>query len=116
MSPPPTVPEHLPAIAHGGDSFEGFPGDFGSSELRAAELELELEPEEQPETRKAEYLPVSGFPSVGLRGGFERRSSNSDMGVFLARRGDDDTPYDSVLKMDSTSCRLGYLLPHPHLG
>lgn len=78
MSPPPTVPEHLPAIAHG-DSFEGFPGDFGSSELRAAELELE--PEEQPETRKAEYLPVSGFPSVGLRGGFERRSSNSDMGV-----------------------------------
>ncbi|TFK79354.1 hypothetical protein K466DRAFT_606206 [Polyporus arcularius HHB13444] len=60
MSPPPTVPEHLPAIAHGGDSFEGFPGDFGSSELRAAELE----PEEQPETRKAEYLPVSGFPSV----------------------------------------------------
>ncbi|RDX45368.1 hypothetical protein OH76DRAFT_1408132, partial [Lentinus brumalis] len=74
MSPPPTVPEHLPAIAHG-DSFEGFPGGFGSSELRAAE------PEEQAETRKAEYLPVSGFPSVGLRGGFERRSSNNDMGV-----------------------------------
>ena len=84
MSPPPDVPEHLPAIAgNGADDFEGFPGDLGPSELLVTGSEEAVE-EERP--RKAEYLPVSGFPSVGLRG-IERK--NSDMGVFLARRGDE---------------------------
>ena len=38
------------------------------------------------EAKKNEYLPVSGFPSAGFR---RTDSRNSDMGVFLARRGDE---------------------------
>ncbi|RPD55640.1 hypothetical protein L226DRAFT_554064 [Lentinus tigrinus ALCF2SS1-7] len=86
MSPPPTVPEHLPAIAgSAADDFEGFPGDLGSSGL-VATGGAEHVHEEQQQPRKPEPLPVSGFPSVGLRGTGRR---NSDMGVFLARRGDE---------------------------
>ncbi len=78
----------------GGDDFEGFPGNFGSSDLRAVQAGGQMIDMHDPDTdvleheqpKKVDYLPVTGFPSAGLRG-IERR--NSDMGVFLARRGDE---------------------------
>ncbi|KAI9061569.1 hypothetical protein FKP32DRAFT_1604773 [Trametes sanguinea] len=89
--------------AHAQD-FEGFPGGFGEhapgaeqeQELRApvhgAFGEGEGEGEEDEERARKErarasaHLAVASFPSVGLRG---VQRTKSDMGVFLARRGDE---------------------------
>ena len=83
------MPAIAPASAGAGDDFEGFPGDLGGGALVDVHAHAGggdgLESEEG-QVKKAEYLPVTGFPSVGLRGIGGR---NSDMGVFLARRGDE---------------------------
>ncbi|EJF58160.1 hypothetical protein DICSQDRAFT_139644 [Dichomitus squalens LYAD-421 SS1] len=77
------------------DDFEGFPGDFGSSDLLVAGgalVEMHADPAEDDDgvvraaAKRSEYLPVAGFPSAGFR---RSDSRNSDMGVFLAHRGDE---------------------------
>ncbi|KAI0747231.1 hypothetical protein C8Q80DRAFT_1345432 [Daedaleopsis nitida] len=65
--------------------FRGLPGGFSSSEL-ASGVHAEEDAAAAEQRKRSEYLPVTGFPSVGFRGP-ERRGS--DMGVFLARRGDE---------------------------
>ena len=79
------------------DGFEGFPGELGHAhdqELQASvpasteevpREELEADVDTTPQ-RKSEPLSVASFPSVGLRG---VQRTKSDMGVFLARRGDE---------------------------
>ncbi|KAI0747229.1 hypothetical protein C8Q80DRAFT_1272005 [Daedaleopsis nitida] len=84
LSPPPSTTVFAPAIA-AADDFEGFPGAFSSSEL-ASGVHAEEDAAAAEQRKRSEYLPVTGFPSVGFRGP-ERRGS--DMGVFLARRGDE---------------------------
>ncbi|KAI0327640.1 hypothetical protein GY45DRAFT_1327417 [Cubamyces sp. BRFM 1775] len=81
------------------DGFEGFPGELGHTHTHDQELqasvpgypietapeELETDVDTTPQ-RKSEPLSVASFPSVGLRG---VQRTKSDMGVFLARRGDE---------------------------
>ncbi|KAH9948062.1 hypothetical protein B0H21DRAFT_292025 [Amylocystis lapponica] len=77
-SPPPDSVGFLePDIVFADDQFEGFPGGG----LEAAHAE-----EQELVAKVNEPGAEGGFPSAGLRG-FQRRKS--DMGVFLARRGDD---------------------------
>ncbi|CCM01341.1 uncharacterized protein FIBRA_03391 [Fibroporia radiculosa] len=69
-SPPANQTEFAP---HEESAFEGFPGgtlDLALSHAHAQEAKV----------------PEDGFPSVGLRG---VQRTKSDMGVFLARRGDE---------------------------
>ncbi|KAL1941798.1 hypothetical protein VTO73DRAFT_6798 [Trametes versicolor] len=61
------------------DEFEGIPGDFG-----VQELQMDAGAVEQKDD--GGHVPVASFPSVGLRG---IQRTKSDMGVFLARRGDE---------------------------
>ncbi|KAI0360299.1 hypothetical protein OH77DRAFT_1418175 [Trametes cingulata] len=62
------------------EDFEGFPGDLGVHELQGPEETGEAE------QRRKEHLSVASFPTLGLRG---VQRTKSDMGVFLARRGDE---------------------------
>ncbi|KAI0646690.1 hypothetical protein C8Q79DRAFT_685347 [Trametes meyenii] len=96
VSPPPSDAPALaprvfaPGHAHGRslsvvEDFEGFPGDFGGvQELQGG---APAYPNDGGDMKKDEgHLPVASFPSVGLRG---IQRTKSDMGVFLARRGDE---------------------------
>ncbi|OSD02582.1 hypothetical protein PYCCODRAFT_1477573 [Trametes coccinea BRFM310] len=98
------APRVFSPAAHAQD-FEGFPGGFGEhahahdgeQELRAPvhsafgdgegdEEDDAGERRRKERARASEHLAVASFPSVGLRG---VQRTKSDMGVFLARRGDE---------------------------
>ncbi|KAI8971303.1 hypothetical protein BD414DRAFT_426400 [Trametes punicea] len=94
-SPRVFAPPHAHAQSrHPDGDFEGFPGEFGGSQelqngaRHAAAYGHNGDEEElgREESARAEHLPVASFPSVGLRG---VQRTKSDMGVFLARRGDE---------------------------
>ncbi|KAI0824936.1 hypothetical protein BC628DRAFT_1321592 [Trametes gibbosa] len=69
------------------DDFEGFPGDFGVQELQMGSGTHTFEAvAPQKGAAPVSAVPEATFPSVGLRG---IQRTKSDMGVFLARRGDE---------------------------
>ncbi|KAI0366068.1 hypothetical protein BV20DRAFT_972260 [Pilatotrama ljubarskyi] len=74
------------AVRPNAEDFEGFPGDFGVHELQTGAPLPSGGAQGESEERTKEHLPVASFPSVGLRG---VQRTKSDMGVFLARRGDE---------------------------
>ncbi|KAI0634687.1 hypothetical protein C8Q77DRAFT_647020 [Trametes polyzona] len=74
---------HSHSMSLAGEDFEGFPGDLGVQELQMGAQSFVAGPED---AKKDGQLPTAAFPSVGLRG---VQRTKSDMGVFLARRGDE---------------------------
>ncbi|KAH9848988.1 hypothetical protein C2E23DRAFT_738097 [Lenzites betulinus] len=92
-SEPPFVPRvYTPqqpafAAAPAQDDFEGFPGDFGVQEMQlGGGLPTFGADAPQKSIAPDGAVPEATFPSVGLRG---IQRTKSDMGVFLARRGDE---------------------------
>ncbi|EPT05817.1 hypothetical protein FOMPIDRAFT_1039569 [Fomitopsis schrenkii] len=80
-SPPPTQiafeQSTIAPIAESGSQFEGFPGGtLGLAREQALAQEA---------TKATDAFPSTGLPSVGLRG---VQRTKSDMGVFLANRGE----------------------------